>query len=209
MSRGDSEIRHQRVLVLIEQNVVRLDVAMDEPVSMRVVERARNLRGDRRRSLGRERAAIVDSVGERPASEIRHHEKHLVADDSKIGDRADVRMDELRGGLCLSPESLAHVGIPREMRMHDLDDDGAVERDVKRVVHVRHAAFANPVHDAVPATGDMTQRRDRRIRRLSVAIDDYRQKLAAAKAPSGISTVPRSTIRTKHRYPPNCIRTKS
>jgi len=91
-------------------------------------------------------------------------------------------MYELRRRLGFTLESLAHVGVTREMRVHHLDDYRAIERDVQSVVDVRHTAFADAMHDAVPATGNVAKRRDRGVGRLRALAGHHRQQLAAAEA---------------------------
>src|SRR6185295_11162340 len=104
-------------------------------------------------------------------SKIRHHQENLIADNSKIGDGANVRMNQLCSRFSFTTKALSHVRISGEMRMHDLDDYGTVERDVEGVIDVRHSAFAHPVHDAVASSGDVAQGGDCGIGGLSVAID--------------------------------------
>ena len=54
---GDAEVGQVRVVVLVEQDVGRLHVAVHEPAPVRGVEGAGDLGQDRERPLGRELAA--------------------------------------------------------------------------------------------------------------------------------------------------------
>ena len=93
-----------------------------------------------------------------------------------------MRVNKLRGGLGFTTESLAHVGVTREMRMHHLEHHRTIENDVESVVDVRHSTFANAMHDAVATAGYMAQRSDCRVRRLRALVGHNRQQLAAAEA---------------------------
>jgi len=190
MSRSDSEISNESVLVFVEENVVRLDVPVDEAVPMRIIESARYLGRNRCSALGWKRAPVVDAVGKGAASQIGHHQKDLISNRAEVGDRADVGMYQLRSGFGLAPKPFPHVGIAGEVRMHHLDHHRAVEGDVEGVVYVRHPAFPNAVHDTVAPAGHVSQCRDGGIGWLRIPVGDYRQNLAASKATRCGSTVP-------------------
>jgi hypothetical protein len=53
MSGSDAKVRDERVVILIEENVVGLDVAMNQSPAVGVIEAGRYLRRDRRGGLGR------------------------------------------------------------------------------------------------------------------------------------------------------------
>src|SRR5204863_1351509 len=81
---GDAEVGHQRVLVFIEQNVVRLDVSMYEPAAVRVIQASRDLCGDGCGCLGSERSMTTDSITQSSARHVRHHEVYMIVDHSEI-----------------------------------------------------------------------------------------------------------------------------
>ena len=150
-----------------------------------------------------------DAVTQRPTSQIWHHQENVIIDHSKIDDLADVRVHQLRRGLCFPLEALAHLVLARQVRMKNLYDDWGVEDDVKRVIHARHAALTDAVHDGVSPACHLAQRRYRRVRwRLSpvraVGHDD-----PAAYAARRFSPVPAPAVGAEHRQAPNCMRTKS
>ena len=73
---GDAKVREHRFSIL-EKNVLRLDVAMNDAVAMRVVERARDLLNDAERIAGSEPSVARRSVAQRLAAYSRHHiEQH-------------------------------------------------------------------------------------------------------------------------------------
>ena len=87
------------------QDVVGLDVAVDHAALVRVGERVGDVAQRAARLVDRERAVIVQALGEVVARDVRHHEE-----DDALGfvdgvDVDDVRMVELGRGLCLAQES--------------------------------------------------------------------------------------------------------
>ena len=106
----DAEVGDERVAILVEEDVVRLDVAVHDPAPVRVVERDGDLRGIPRRERGTADGPIAhDDVGQRAAGEVRHDEEHDVADLAVVDDRADVRVRQLRRRLRFAPEALPHL----------------------------------------------------------------------------------------------------
>ena len=74
----DAEVGHQRAAV-VQQDVLRLDVAVDDVVPVGVVERAGDLRRDAHRVVDRELLLPLESVAQRLALDERHH----VVEDSR------------------------------------------------------------------------------------------------------------------------------
>ncbi len=145
---GDAEVRQVRSPARVEQDVRRLQVAVQQAVLVRVVDRPRdrrheaggaaNVAGDRR-PLGE--AAPLDQLHaeERDA----HAAQAPLAD---LVDRHDVRVVEAGGDLRLGAEAaqrhrVAEVGGP-----HDLQRDDAVETQLP-----------GPVDDAHAAAGDLVE----------------------------------------------------
>ena len=68
----DAEVGEHR-LAFLEEDVLRLDVAVDEPLAVRVVERARDLLRDRERFLDAELVLAIQLVAQRLAAHERQH----------------------------------------------------------------------------------------------------------------------------------------
>ena len=107
----------------VEQDVVRLDVAVDHTALVRVGERVGDLAQDPSRLVRREHAALVQALGEVVAVDVRHHEEDellLLVDGV---DRDDVRMRELRGRLRLAEEARLDLAAERQLGRQQLDRD--------------------------------------------------------------------------------------
>ena len=106
----DAEVGDDGAAIL-QQNVLGLDVAMDDPASMRVRERGRDLVANPERVIYGELALAVEPAAERLALDQRHHveEQGLRAGVGGAGvvEREDVGVAERRGGLDLPEEPLS------------------------------------------------------------------------------------------------------
>ena len=112
----DPEIHHQRPPTsCLDQDVVRLHVAMHESLAVRVPECPRDLAQHPHGLRRCQRPTTPDTLAERFAVDVRHHIEHESVDLVDREDRDDVRMRESRRHPCLANETLAdqRVGGPR------------------------------------------------------------------------------------------------
>ncbi len=135
--------------VLVEEHVVRLDVAVHDPAPMGEPERAEDLArrvdrgGDRQRTVGH------DPVLEAPALEVLHRDVVGALGLAAVVDRDDVRVGQAGGVLGLPPEPFDERVVARVPVVEDLDRDLAAELLVLGEVDVGHPAGAEPPEDAV------------------------------------------------------------
>src|SRR6185437_12347599 len=122
---------------------------------------------------------------------------------------ADVWMHEPRSRLRFAPKALGDFGVARQVRVKHLDDDLSGELHLLGHEHVRHAAAAQSPEHAISIARGAAKTRDLVIRALERNSIELGQGLAAAQANGLRRPVPRSALRTEHRQPPNCMRTKS
>ena len=136
----DAEVGDERV-VPAEEDVLGLDVAVDHPVAVRVLERVGRLAGDAERVLERELFLAREPVAEAFAFDEGHGEPELAGRLARVEHREDVRMLEPGGELDLAQEPL---GAQRrgELGVQHLERDGAVVPQVVREVDRGHAAAA-------------------------------------------------------------------
>jgi hypothetical protein len=122
---------------LRQHHVAGLQVPMHDALAVRLVERVGNLAAVAQRLLERQRA-LAEPVDERLSLEVLHDEIVGLTLASDVVQRADVRMRELRNGLCLPLKALGDLRRGREMLRQDLHGDRAVEACVLRPVHLSH-----------------------------------------------------------------------
>jgi len=95
------EVGQVRVLLLVEQHVRGLDVAVDETFGVGGVERIRHLGEDGKRSGGLQPSLLSDQPLQVPAFDEAHDDEHLTVHFARVVDRHDRRMLERGGQLGL------------------------------------------------------------------------------------------------------------
>ena len=140
-----------------EEDVVRLEIAMNDVRGVRLRERARGLADHLGGLVGRERPPANERLGERLALEILHHDVgqtgvgHAVVVDL----HGMLRLDAGRGaGLDL--ETAPCVGALCELRANELDGDAGAEALVLSEPDRAHAARADEMTDLVLAPDDLS-----------------------------------------------------
>src|SRR5262249_21277926 len=127
------------VVALREEEVMRLDVAMDDAQLLRAAQGLRGLREDRLRLIERDATFAIEAVHEVLAVEELHHDVRQVVVDAVIEDVDDVRALKVKRGLGLELEADAPF-FGGALRIHELDGDVAIEVEVSRDPDRAHAA---------------------------------------------------------------------
>ena len=169
----DAEVGDLDPVVVVEQEVARLDVAVDDPVRVRGVECGRGLAQPLERSADGLRSAALEPVGERAAGEVLHDDvgPPLVIADVEDGDRAG-GVREPRDGERLAGEAPANRLVVRVAVGEHLDRDDPRQVGILGAIHLAHAAAGDAlgvpvalwetalVHfDRVPPSGQSKTRR--------------------------------------------------
>ena len=135
---GDAEIHHLDGTVGLQHDVLRLDVAVDDPLGMGVVQRAEHLRGEMHDLFpGQRAAALLEVFFQRDAVDILHHDILQLVGDRNVVDLDDIGMVEDRDGLGFFLEHL--------------DRNGVVGAHIAAFIHVGHAAHADQAFDQIAA----------------------------------------------------------
>jgi hypothetical protein len=149
---GDAEVGDQRAAGAgLQQDVVRLDVAVDDAAAVRVGERPGDL-AQHARGVGRRKGtARAEPLAERLAGDVAHDEEDEAARRADAMDGDDVRVREPGGGARLAHEAVARGGGAGEGRREHLEGDVAVELHVAREVDDAHPAAAELALEGVLA----------------------------------------------------------
>jgi len=127
-----------------------VQIAMDDALPVRRVERLGHLSGDGERLVQRE-PPFGDAVGQRRSLDQLHDDGADAVGLGQAVDRRDVRMVERGQHLRFALESGQPLAIGRELCGNDLQRDVAVEGGVPRPIHLAHAAGAEPARHLVDA----------------------------------------------------------
>jgi hypothetical protein len=148
----EAEVEDPHVLagadLLGDHDVRRLDVAVGDPLRVRVREARDDLAGERERAHGQQRALVHD-LPQGAAGDELHHQVRRALPDPEVDDRDAVRVGELahHPGLALEPrEELRVVGV---RRVEELDRDELADGDALGLVDDAHRARVHRLEDLV------------------------------------------------------------
>ena len=145
----DAEVHHLDVAVLLNHDVLRLDVTVNDVVLVRDGQRLRNLRANLGNLLRVECPMTADAALEVDAAQVLHDDVIGVAVLAPVVHRDDVRALQGRGRLSLLLEAGGKGLVSSILRKHGLDGHRAAEDLVHAAVNGRHASRADLVLDCV------------------------------------------------------------
>jgi len=157
---GEAEVGHLRQAPRREQDVRRLDVAVDDPRLVGHAERGGHLLHHGQRALRRQRPLATQHVRQALAVHKLHRDELEAAVLAHGVDLDDVGMDDCGGVACLAGEALDEGGVAREGPRQHLDGDEAVERGLARLVDRPHPPAAQQLDDLELAEALADQRID-------------------------------------------------
>ncbi len=128
----DAEVGHLRAAVLVDQHVLRLDVAVHDALVVGGLQRAGDLDRVGERLGHVEPAQAADARLERLAGDVLEHDERRATILADVDHLHDVRVVELGDGARLAPEPLELGGVAGHGPQHRLDRNGALEHLVER-----------------------------------------------------------------------------
>ncbi len=140
---GDAEVGQLRPSLGVDQDVLRLDVAVDHLAGVGDGQPAGDLDRVGERLLSVERPDPGDPLLQRFPFHVLEDDVGVAAVLAGVDHRHHIGMGELRHRPRLLAEALQLVGLLGHLPVHDLDRDVAVERAVAGQVHGRHAPAAD------------------------------------------------------------------
>ena len=156
---AEAEIAKPRVQGLIraviagDEDVARLDVAMDEPGGVRGIQRAGHLLQDRHRGVRRQVTLAADHPLQIAAGDVAHGEVEHAVDLAGVIDRDDVGMLEAGGEDRLLQEALPELGVRAPIGLEQLERDVSPQGGLNRPVDGAHAAAADHGLDPIAGGG--------------------------------------------------------
>ena len=146
----ETEVEHFHGAVGADLDVGRLEIAMDDALLMRRLERLRDLLRDRQRLVEWNRATR-DALRQIVALDEFHHEGGDARTFFEPVDGGNVRMIQRREDFGLALKARQSVGISGKRGRQDLDGDLTFQLRVRRPIHLAHTAFADRRGDFVDA----------------------------------------------------------
>src|SRR5207237_9627763 len=131
-----------------ELDILGLEIAVNDRLLVRGLERLRDLSRDRQRLVDRDRAAR-NPIRERLALDQFEYERMSLTAVFETVDRGNVRMVERGEHLRLALEACEAIGIERERVGDDLQRDVATKLHVACAVDLPHAAGADGREDLI------------------------------------------------------------
>ena len=143
------EVGQVGVLVLGDQDVAGLDVAVHEPASVRRVERPRHLRDDRERPPRLQRPGAAQERAQIAALDVAHGQERRPLSVAGVIDRDDVRVIERGRDPRLAQEALPERVLVHKLGRQDLQRHLALQPLVLGEVHRAHRPAPDHRLDAV------------------------------------------------------------
>ena len=151
-----SEVEHLGMPALGDQDVRRLDVAVDDPLCVRRIQRVGDLDSQVQHLLHRHRCAR-DQVFERGSVQVFHDDERTTLGFIDLVNRADVGMVQRRGGKRLAPEPLQRRSVLRQIVGQELQGHMPRQLLVFGVIDHTHAAAAQLGDNSIVGNGCVDQ----------------------------------------------------
>ena len=141
---GDAEVGDLHLAVAGDEDVRRLDVAVDDAARVGRGERERDRDGRVDGPIGTDASLVAEDVGEAAPVDVLHDDVVGAGRLAPVVDADDVRVVEVGGRLRLAAEALDERRVVRELGEEHLERDRAVEQLVSSQEDVGHAAPTDP-----------------------------------------------------------------
>ena len=131
-----------------EENIRGLDIAVNDSLPVRSVQRSGHLNPDLQQFVQRD-SSLRDAVLQRLAFQKFHYQEMLALVFINVVNDANIWMVQCGGRACFPTEALDGMGIARSIVRQEFQRDQAAEFCVFGGVHHAHSAAAELFHDAV------------------------------------------------------------
>ena len=168
---GEAEIEKLGVAVEFDEDVGRLDVAMNHALGVRGGKGVGDLDGEGEQDFDLQ-GLSGDAVLEGHAFEKFHGDEGLIVVLADLVDRADVGVVQRRSGTGLAAETFERMRIAGNVSRKEFEGDKAAQADVFGLVDYAHASAAEFLDDAVVRDGLADHGPGRMLRRESGRVNE-------------------------------------
>ena len=148
-AKRDTEVENLHLRLACDDQILRLDVAVNHPFLGGMLKPERNLAGQHGGEPHRQRTFLRDKPVETDPLDELHHEKERSTRFPRVVRGDDVMMLQLGRGANLLLEAGDGVGFRGQVRRDHLDRDDAAHQQILGLVDRPHASRAKLVDDAV------------------------------------------------------------
>ena len=146
---GNAEIRDLDLAVTGNNDILRLDITMNDPLLVCGAQSAGNLHGNIQCLADAELSLHLDIILEGDALNQFHYDKVDAVFVTYVIYTDNIRMGQSRRGLCLCPEFAHKIIIRAEFMFQDFDGHKTIESLVLRLVDIRHTARTDAFNNLV------------------------------------------------------------
>ena len=193
---GETEIGNVDLIVLVDQDVLRFQVTMNDILLVRGGQRIGKLHCEIQHAFQGKLRVVFDDLVEVLAVHKRHGDELHPLEIAQVVDTQDVPVRDLTGEDELLLEAAQGVSLAHRSLAHHLDRDDPVELFVPRFVDPPHAALADHAFNVVPRTEIAARAKGRRIHHLYGRGIADGERFAALRASYGEIRVGRFAVRT-------------
>ena len=146
---GQTEIGDQDLPPPVDENVLRLEIAMDDALIMRRLQPLADLPEDVDDARQRQASFASQQGREVLTIDILHRQELDAAGFAEVVNAQDVFVSDVAGELDLALESIEDRRMAGEIEADHFQGDVAVELAIAREINLTHTALAEPLHDVV------------------------------------------------------------
>ena len=148
---GNAEVHHLDCAVTQHHNILRLDISVDNALTVCVLERTEDLQDEMHGILPAELSLLLHVLIQRDSVDILHYDKLDPLRKSDIENLNDIRMTEHGNRLGFIAESAQELLVLGKFLLENLDGDGLMIDNIRCTVDICHSALTDPLGDFVSA----------------------------------------------------------
>jgi len=149
LHKRDAEIHHLRAAIGRDNDILRLQVAVEDMLRVRVCQRLRDLHAKRYGTLDRQTVVLPHHLAQRDAIDVFQHQIRVEVTARQLVQLLDTRVRQQLADLDLAPETFVGRWVAGHVGVRELEHDFAPVLIILGKVDFAHAAVAELVHNRI------------------------------------------------------------